>query len=339
MRNKNPEGDENMINSQKKVLFIYRSFQTFIDGDYNILRKYFIVKKLKFSGIISFYKIFKGTKDTDFCFIWFANVWSVAAIIFSRLFKKKVIIVAGGYDAANEPEINYGLMQHPILKYAAKFSFNHADLVLAVSHSTKRELIENTKIKDPTVIYNGVDVKRFYPKEEKDRNLIITVGAVKKSNLTKKGLATFVKSAKYLPEKKFILIGKHADSSISYLKSTAPKNVEFTGFVTSEELLSYMRRAKVYVQVSAHESFGVALAEAMLCECVPVVSARTALPEVVGDTGFYVHELTPGETARQIEKALCSNLGEKARERIINNFSIEKREEELIKKISEVVGD
>ena len=77
----------------------------------------------------------------------------------------------------------------------------------------------------------------------------------------------------------------------------------------------------------------------MLCECVPVASDRGALPEVVGDTGFYVHELTPEETARQIEKALCSNVGGKVRERIINNFSIEKREEELIKIISEVVGD
>jgi glycosyltransferase involved in cell wall biosynthesis len=300
---------------------------------------YFSVKKLKFSGIVDFYRIFKGIKDTDCCFIWFANVWSVAAIIFSKIYKKKVIIIAGGYDAANEPKINYGLMQHPILKYFAKFSFNNADLVLAVSHSTKRELIENTKIKDPIVIYNGVDAKRFYPKGEKDRDLIITVGAVNKGTLAKKGLTTFVKSAKYLPEKKFLLIGKHADDSISYLNSIAPNNVEFTGFVTSEELLSYMQRAKVYVQVSAHESFGVAVAEAMLCECVPVVSDQGALPEVVGGAGFYVRELTPEETAKQIGKAIDSDLGKKARERIINNFSMEKREGELIKIISELVGD
>jgi len=332
-------GGRSIMKHKKKVLFVYRSFPTFIERDYNVLIKHFIVKKLKFSGIIDFYRIFKGIKDTDCCFIWFANVWSVAAIIFSKMYKKKVIIVAGGYDAANEPKINYGLMQHPILKYFAKFSFNNADLVLAVSHSTKRELIENTKIKDPSVIYNGVDAKRFNPKGEKSRDLIITVGNVDKSNLTRKGLTTFVKSARYLPEKKFVLIGRHADDSISYLKSIASTNVEFTGFVTSEELLSYIQRAKVYVQVSAHEGFGVALAEAMLCECVPVVSDRGALPEVVGDTGFYVHELAPEETAKQIGKAIGSDLGKKARERIIDNFSMEKREEELIKIISELVGD
>lgn len=54
-------------------------------------------------------------------------------------------------------------------------------------------------------------------------------------------------------------------------------------------------------------------------------------PKVVGDTGFYVRELTPEETAKQIGKATDSDLGKKARERIINNFSIEKREEDLLK--------
>ena len=66
------------------------------------------------------------------------------------------------------------------------------------------------------------------------------------------------------------------------------RHIEFTGFVTDDELLGWYQRAKVYCQLSYYESFGMAAAEAMLCECVPVVTRKGALPEVVGETGFYV---------------------------------------------------
>ena len=85
--------------------------------------------------------------------------------------------------------------------------------------------------------------------------------------------------------------------------------------------------AKVYVQASLHEAFGCSLAEAMLCECIPVVSRNGAIPEVVGDTGVYFDKLDPGEVAKGIIKALSmsSAYEKKARERIINEYPLEKR--------------
>jgi len=73
------------------------------------------------------------------------------------------------------------------------------------------------------------------------------------------------------------------------------------------------------------------LAEAMLCKCVPVVTNRGAIPEVVGDTGFYVPYGDPKATAEGINKALNSNLGKQARQRILTHFPVQKREEELLK--------
>ena len=105
------------------------------------------------------------------------------------------------------------------------------------------------------------------------------------------------------------------------------------GYVPDEELLSWYQKAKVYVQVSAYESFGMSLAEAMLCECVPVVTERGALPEVVGDAGFYVAYEDDKATALGIKEALRSDKGAYARRRIEDLFSIEKREKALIKAI------
>jgi len=96
-----------------------------------------------------------------------------------------------------------------------------------------------------------------------------------------------------------------------------------------------MQRAKVYVQVSAHEGFGCALAEAMLCECVPVVTACGAIPEVVGNTGYYVPYEDIEAVAETIKRAFKDGeaKGKKARKRIEEEFPMEKRENRLIEVI------
>jgi len=149
-----------------------------------------------------------------------------------------------------------------------------------------------------------------------------------------------VRCAKYLPDIPFILVGKHQDKDcVKYLKEIASSNVTFPGYLPFEELLSYYRRAKVYVQASLHESFGISLGEAMSCECIPVVTRKTALPEVVGNTGFYVPYGNPRSTAKAIEEALnaTSGAGRKARQRIKDLFSLQKRKEKLMKIINVMV--
>ena len=87
-----------------------------------------------------------------------------------------------------------------------------------------------------------------------------------------------------------------------------------------------------------YDSFGMALAEAMACVCIPVLTNSAALPEVVGDVGFYVPYGDEKATAEAIEEALKSDKGEEARERIKMMFPVreERREKELIQIIREM---
>jgi len=229
------------------------------------------------------------------------------------------------------PEINYGALLSPWRRIMAKFVLEHASKVLAVSGSNRKQILQLARPKNLKLVYNCVDVEKFKASCGKE-NLVITVGAVSDSTIKRKGLDTFVRASAYLPDVQFVLIGKY-DGSIRCLKKIAGSNVMFAGYISGESLLRYYSKAKVYCQLSAHESFGVALAEAMSCCCVPVVTRRYALPEVVGDTGFYVPYNDPKSTAEAVRKALKSDKGMKARERIRKYFSIKTREKKLIKEI------
>ena len=87
--------------------------------------------------------------------------------------------------------------------------------------------------------------------------------------------------------------------------------------------------AKVYAQLSFHEGFGVSVAEAMLCECTPVLSTKGALPEVGGKNAYYTSYGNPYMAAMIIKEALKDNKGGIFRARIVFNFQIEIRINEL----------
>lgn len=326
-----------MIQDNVRICFIGDLSSTFIKSDYEILKKHFEVDvieppKKKTGWFMYAIGVAKKVRRSNLTFSWFAGWHSAFAVFFSELFRKTSIVIVGGYDAAYVPEISYGAFTNLKEKIPAKFVLKNADIVISISKSNQKELLEKVKPKKNILIYNGVPLEKSKPSGEKEDNLVITVGGIKQSNLKRKGIELFVRTAKLIPGARFVIIGRFIDDSIGYLRSIASDNVEFTGFVPDEELLKWYQRAKVYVQASAHEGFGIAVAEAMLCECIPVVTERFALPEVVSDTGFYVPYGDDKATAEAILKSLNSpdDLGKKARERIKEMFSMEKREKALL---------
>lgn len=321
-----------------QVLMLNRLNSTFIKRDYNILKSKFKVDLISGNSYIDYFKQWRKAHGYDLYFSWWGT--SLHTVLFAKLFGGKSVIVVGGHDVAEVPEIDYGVFATTTLKkHIVSFVLQTADAVLAVSQNTGMEALRHAKPKNIRVIYNGVDVEKYKPKGKKE-DLVVTVSDISWSHCRKKGLETFVRSAKYLPDVEFVLIGKHKDADcLKYLRNVASSNVTFSGYILFKELLDYYRRAKVYVQASLHESFGVALAEAMSCECVPVVTRKAALPEVVGDTGFYVPYGNPKATAKAIKEALnaTSGAGRNARKRIKDMFSLQKRKEKLFEVINTLV--
>lgn len=321
-----------MKKNKKRILFIYSTLSSFVKNDLEILQKYYDVSTIKWRGEKDILKILKGVIKSDITYSWFASDHAFFAVLFSKFFRKKSIVIVGGFDVAYIPELNYGrFTSNWYRKKTTKYALKKADILLTVSNHTKNELLKRVKPKHQEIVYNGVDTERFKPKGEKEK-VIVTIGNVTDQGVRLKGLETFAKVSAHFPDYKFVIIGPKQEVSVQQLKEIS-SNLIFTGKITNDEVLSWLQRAKIYCQLSYVESFGMGVAEAMSCECIPVVTNRGALPEVVGDYGYYTTYDDKNTTIETIKKALQSSpdFEKKARHKIINAFMIKVREEKLVK--------
>jgi glycosyltransferase involved in cell wall biosynthesis len=96
--------------------------------------------------------------------------------------------------------------------------------------------------------------------------------------------------------------------------------VRYLGRVSSEELFWLYNTARVLVQPSFYEGFGLTPLEAMACGTPVVVSNVSSLPEVTGDAGLLVDPNVPEEIALAIyrllsDDALWASMAEKGLKR------------------------
>jgi glycosyltransferase involved in cell wall biosynthesis len=102
---------------------------------------------------------------------------------------------------------------------------------------------------------------------------------------------------------------------------------DFQGHVAHGEVPDHLRQLDIYVALSRHESFGVAVIEAGACGLPVVVSDVGGLPEVVveGETGLVVTRDDPDAGAKALRQlVLDSNLGRRmgaaGRKHVVSHF-------------------
>lgn len=318
---------------KRKILYVHHlKNRGFIKDDYDILKKHYDVTDFYYKGLKSIPSLMRACRKHDIIYVWFMSIHT----LFTTFNRNKKIYVAGGYDVANEPDINYGLARKWYTKKIVKRCMNKADRIISVSKFNTNEIKKNIGNYKSTLIYNSVDTDRFIPKGKKDKNIFITVGAIDKGTIIRKGIQKFINIAysssfKKLPYE-FVIIGKCSDDIKEHLKELVKYNdkLTWTGFVTDEELLKWYQKAKGYCQLSEYESFGVAPIEAMSCKCIPIVSNNSALPEIVDGVGHIVDIKNEAEILGAIIKSSKESPNNKIRERVINNYSINDREKKLV---------
>ena len=156
--------------------------------------------------------------------------------------------------------------------------------------------------------------------------MALTVGIVDRRNVLARDWARS-SGGRPAARCRFVLAGRWDDGAADELREAATPNVTLTGWVEEDVLNDWYRRASVYVQASAHEGFGLSVAEGMLAGCIPVTTRAGALPEVVGDIGVQVDGQDPARLAAAIARALERDDHERAaaRERVLQSFPLEIR--------------
>ena len=318
----------------KKIAFVWYGESTFIEQDAKLLEKHFDVMPVRFDGIKSIFKIVKAVKDSDMCFSWFADVWSFIAVATAKVFRKKSVVVVGGYDVECLKEIDYGMCTKPFWRrWMRTFALKHATRVLCVSEYTsiKVHYFICTEVEKNIVVYNAVDTNYFKPKGKKE-NIVLTVASGDNNDIIAlKGLDKFVEIAKYIQDTKFVVVGLDEKTRYELSKIAISDNIKLIGKLPQKELLKWYQMSKVYCQLSKVESFGMSLAEAMSCGCVPLVARVGASEEIVGDWSLFT--CSEDQTVQQIKRGLVLNddvIFKLSRQRVIENFPIEKREAKLI---------
>ncbi len=313
------------------ILYITSVNNPFTETDRLILEQRYHVESylINRKSYTNIFKMWQAARRADAIVAWFASWHSLPSFLAGAIHNKPRLLLTAGYDLANAPEINYGLRRGGLPKLISSLTFQLTTTAIPTSDFSRQEALRNTPLKNEQikVAYLGVPDNPAFQEQTPKSPIAFTVGDVDRVTAYRKGIQPFVEAAKFLPDIPFIVVGKPRDDYIHHLQTIATNNVEFTGFMPDSELLSLRQKARVYVQVSQHEGFGLAVAEAMLARCIPVVSNEGALPEVVGESGVFTKDTTPEEIAHAIRVGLESpnEVGESARKRVLHNFSMATR--------------
>jgi glycosyltransferase involved in cell wall biosynthesis len=325
--------DERVSGTEKDISVCAPVIQdlTFIDHDLRLLAESFDIRKTPCGRLGDILRCCRIAAISDITFCWFGSSRFLLPVITAKLFRRPVVIVAGGYDVANVPDIPYGNMAKWHSRWLGRAIFKLADVVLAVSQSTQTQAIKEAGVDAGRVrvVYNGVDQATFVrnPSRKNRNNTVLVVANIHGDAYERKNIDYILEVARHLPEMRFAFVGNFDARGARRFLDNAPPNATALGPMAQVKVAELYYSSLIYFQPSLHESFGCAVAEAMLSGCIPIVSNCYALPEVVGNAGILVDPRNVDSAVAAIQQvAECGFVPtEDGRERVKRMFSLEAR--------------
>lgn len=195
-------------------------------------------------------------------------------------------------------------MRRLYLRLLTPLSVRRASQVIAISHSTARDLTVTfgTPAEKITIAAPGYDPATFRPLAKADSEAFrqsqhlperfwLFIGTLE----PRKNLVTLFEAyARIDPTKRLPLIiggGKGWDTEPIFAavdRLNLNKFVHFVGFISPDVLALWYNAAEVFLYPSVFEGFGLPVLEAMACGTPVIVSDASSLPEVAGDAGITV---------------------------------------------------
>jgi glycosyltransferase involved in cell wall biosynthesis len=237
---------------------------------------------------------------------------------------KKTKTIVTVHDLANFrfPEF-YKSAKQKYLTYMTAKSTKKADHIIAVSKSTKNDLVDILGIKESriSVVYNGLNLEPKKLSKEQEANITKKLNLPEKYILfvgtkePRKNISGLLDALIYLWEEKkekynLVLVGpkgwlyNNIDEKTNKYQQIS--NVQMTGYLTDTELFTAYKNASLFVYPSFYEGFGLPVLEAMSAGAPVICSNTSSLPEVGGDAAEYIDPYKPKQLANTIS-TICND--------------------------------
>jgi glycosyltransferase involved in cell wall biosynthesis len=235
---------------------------------------------------------------------------------------------------------------HKLTYFLNKLTYSSQEKVIAVSAEVANSIKTNHHKSTPgiQVVLNGINTEKFSKQYHTDKDIRMDFGIPPDAILigitcvfrAQKRLTTWLEIAAKLhvnhPLTHFIIIGdgvlrEQVHTKARELRSAA--YIHFAGLQT--EIRPYLKAMDIFMMSSEFEGLPIALLEAMSMEVMPACTDAGGISELVKDqgNGVLVPVAEPGLLVTKLEEYLrdinkIRGMGAKARETVINNFSMEK---------------
>lgn len=216
----------------------------------------------------------------------------------------------------------YSWFDRHMHRFKQKHSCQNADVVVAISQQTKRDLVEIMHLPEEKirVLYQSCDQIFWQPVLEEDivsarrlyhlpERYIVSVGTIEE----RKNQVSIVRAMSELPENiHLVLVGRphtsyHGELLREIKERGLTNRVHIVSNASFEDFPAIYHDAICSVYVSRYEGWGIPILESMCCDTPVVTSERSSMPEVGGDAALYVDPEDPSAIAKQVKRIVTEH--------------------------------
>ncbi len=229
----------------------------------------------------------------------------------------------------------FGLINSRLYRWKYKSSVRRATHVVAISHSTKDDLIKfyNVPSDKLSVIYQSCN-ERFM-NEDFDKSYkppiadyFLYVGSI----IERKGLLQTVIAYGHLPvhkRKPFVVVGKGDKAYLAKVMDMITyyglnKDFHFLQYVPNEQLIALYDHAYALIYPSIYEGFGIPIIESLSRSKPVITSTLSSMPEAAGPGAIlidpYLHEDICDAMIKMQDPSIYSACAKTGHQYVINQF-------------------
>jgi len=244
---------------------------------------------------------------------------------------------------------DFSAIDRRIYDYKFCYSCHHADAVVAISNSTKYDIMMHYGVPEEKihVIYQACDRRFGQPVSAEERlrvrekynlpeQFLLSVGSI----ISRKNILSAVQAVEQLSgvlSIPLVLVGGGNAYKTQVKEYVGQKNLQnhviFPPYVSNDDLPALYQMAKVFIYPSRYEGFGIPIIEALWSRTPVITTRMSSLPEAAGPGAWYCDPDKPETIAEGIVRLCTSaeyytqmlNDGYK----YVQKFSAEKTAEQL----------